>query len=151
MADGVPLSEAALRRRRRRRRAAALAVAGALGGGTPAGLDLRSQDSLTGTYVPGESFRCGSLDGCWWTGGCSQPARGGCGGDGFQDVRQHVVVALRCLAGALEIQGYDGGHFANQQVWTEDTTMSAKGVFPGTVADERLVSYQAPWRPLFPR
>ena len=54
-----------------------------------------SQDSFTDTYVPSESFRCGSLDGCWWTGGCSQPARGGCGGDGSQDVRQHVVVALR--------------------------------------------------------
>ena len=114
--DGEPLSAAALRRRRRRRRAEALAVAGALGGGTPAGLDLRSQDSLTGTHVPCESFRCGSLDGYWWAGGCSQPARGGCGGDGSQDVRQHVVVALRCLAGSLEFQGFDGGLFANQQV-----------------------------------
>ena len=63
------------------------------------GGSLGSQSSLTGTYVPG---------------GC-------CEGEGFQDVRQHVVMALRCLAGALEIQGYDWGQFAYQQYWTEDT------------------------------
>jgi hypothetical protein len=47
-------------------------------------------------------------------------------------------MALRCLAGALEIQGYDWGQFANQQYWTEDTTRATEVVFPGTVADERL-------------
>jgi hypothetical protein len=65
------------------------------------------------------------------SGGC-------CEGDGFQDVRQHVVTALRCLAGALEFQSDDWGRFANQQYWTEDTTWAAEVVLPGTVADERL-------------
>ena len=144
MADGVPLSEAALRRRRRRRRrcaAAVFALAEACGGGTLAKADL------LGTHVPGRSFTCGSLGVQNSLTGTYVPGEFGgsggcCGGDGFQDVRQHVVVALRCLAGALEIQGYDGGQFANQQVWTEDITMSAKS---------GLVSYQAPWRPLFPK
>jgi hypothetical protein len=49
-------------------------------------------------------------------------------------------MALRCLAGALEIQGYDWGQFAYQQYWTEDTTRATEVVFPGTVADERLGS-----------
>jgi hypothetical protein len=83
---------------------------------------LGVQNSLTGTYVPGEFGGSG----------------GGCEGDGFQDVRQHVVTALRCLAGALEFQSYDWGRFANQQYWTEDTTWAAEVVLPGTVADERL-------------
>ena len=122
--DGVPPSEAALRRwRRQRRRAAALGTCFGESAmpGTACG-SLGAQNSSAGTYVPGEFGGSG----------------GGCDGDGFLDVRQQVVVALRCLAGALELQGCDWGHFANQQVWTEDSTMAADGVFPGTVANERL-------------
>jgi hypothetical protein len=115
MGDGVPMSEAALRRRRRQRRraAAAFAQAEVSRGGMHAG-SLGVQNSFAGTYVPGEFGGSG----------------GGCDGDGFHDVRQQVVVALRCLAGALELQGYDWGFFANQQVWAEDTTKAAEGAFP---------------------
>ncbi len=126
MGDGVPLTEAALRRRRRQRRATAVfEFAEACKGGTFAEADL------PGAHVPGKSFRCSSLGVQSSLTGTYVPGEFGmsggcCEGDGFQDERQHVVMALRCLAGDLEIQGYDWGLFANQQYWTEDTTRAGQ-------------------------
>ena len=107
MSDGLPLSEAALRRRRRQRRRAAACASVQAGSGS-GGRSLGVQDCYARTYVPGES------------GGS------GCGGGGYIDVRGHVVVALRCLAEALELQMYDVGVFA-EQAWAEDTS---EAVFP---------------------
>ncbi len=95
MADGLPLSEAALRRRRRQRwPAVACVVARAGCGGT--GLMLAgSAGGMPAT--PGSTTRH-----------AEQLASGGCGaGGGYADVRGHVVAALQCLAVALELHGYD--------------------------------------------
>ncbi len=100
MVGGLPLSEAALRRRRRQRRRAAACGSGS-GGVQRLGCS-GVQDSEAGRHVPGES--------------------GGGGGGGYPDVRGHVVAALRCIAEALEFQGYDVGQYATQQVRAEDTT-----------------------------
>ena len=92
MADGVPLSEAALRRlRRQRRRAAALGAAQVVGGGV--GLLAGGYQS---EYARPVSTALGT----------HQLARGGGGSDDFVDVRWHVVTALRCLAETLELQGF---------------------------------------------
>ena len=98
---------------------------------------LGVQNSLTGTYVPGEF---GGSGGCWRPAGGSQPACSGCGGGGFPDVGHHVAVALRCLTATWQSTGSYGWQHANQQVRTEDTaiftgTAAAEqfGIFPGTV------------------
>ena len=120
---GMPLSEAASRRRRRQRhRVAAFAFAEAFGGGGGGsgvhGSSGGVQDPYASAGVPG-----GSGGG----GGCCGGGLSGDDGDGVHAVRQQVVVALRCLAGALELQGYDWGLFGSQQAWTEDITFAAKG------------------------
>ena len=83
MSDGLPLSEAALRRRRRQRRRAAACAFVQAGGGS-GGRSLGVQDSQTRTHVPGES--------------------GGMGFGRQEPLLAQVVVALRCLAAALEVQ-----------------------------------------------
>ena len=156
---GLPLSEAALRRRRRqRRRVAAFASAEVFGsGGGSSGSNLGVQDSPARTHVPGESGGgSGGGSGGRSLGVHDSPARALVPGEsgGYIDVRGHVVAALRCLAEALELQGYDVGHFA-KQAWAEGTGDAAfswcdfsgmdiatlegaaelKGVFPGTIAE----------------
>ena len=92
MADGVPLSEAALRRRRRqRRRAAALGAAQVVGGG----IGLLAGGCQSECTRPVSSAL-----------GTHQLAQGGGGSDDFVDVRWHVVTVLRCLAETLELQGF---------------------------------------------
>ena len=83
------------------------------------------QDSITSAVVPGES---GGGGGCWLPSGfggmlasssgsghalprpetcvAEQHACGFCGSGGMVDVRWHVAAAVRCLAEALELQGY---------------------------------------------